>query len=278
MSDRAPSARRGGLRQVVDQPLVGLDPGQPLAGEDRPGTVTEQPFQAGAVPGLDPDLGVQREPSVVLPPEHQLRCLLRQHRATLEQLQHPPPGLLLNTGDGGLGQAGRVKPETLLFRAEHAVDDATVEMQVGVERGTEAVDKRHRTEPRPARRVRTAEAQRRFDLGQENPQHRIDQAGVTMKELAQPLRQREHPLPHRHLGVHMIHPMRGGLGHAPGAAGGADPAALAREGDQEVMPAVRAAHPGEAVGQNAAGQVLAELPLDVGGNGIAVRLATPREV
>jgi len=44
------------------------------------------------------------------------------------------------------------------------------------------------------------------------------------------------------------------------------------------MPAVRAACPGEAVGQDAAGQVLAELPLDVGGDGIAVRLATPREV
>ena len=214
----------------------------------------------------------------MLPPQHQRRRLFRQHRTALEQLQHPPPGLLLDTGDGGLGQAGRVKPETLLFRAEHAVDDAAVEVQVGIERGSETVDKRHRTEPRPARRVRTAEAQRRFDLGQENPQHRIDQAGVTMKELAQPLRQREHPLPHRHLGVHMIHQVRGRLGHAPGAARGTDPAALAGEGDQKVMPAARAARPGEAVGQNAAGQVLAELPLDVGGDGIAVRLATPREV
>ena len=214
----------------------------------------------------------------MLPPQHQRRRLFRQHRTALEQLQHPPPGLLLDTGDGGLGQAGRVKPETLLFRAEHAVDDAAVEVQVGIERRSETVDKRHRTEPGIAGRVGTAQAQRRLHLGEENPQHRIDQTGVTMEEIPQPLRQREHPLPHRHLGEHVIHEVRGRLGHAPGAAGGADPAALAREGDQEVMPAVRAAHPGEAVGQNAAGQVLAELPLDVGGNGIAVRLATPREV
>lgn len=44
------------------------------------------------------------------------------------------------------------------------------------------------------------------------------------------------------------------------------------------MFAAGATRPGEAVGQDAAGQILAKLPLDVGGDGIAVRLATPREV
>ena len=214
----------------------------------------------------------------MLPPQHQRRRVFRQHRAALEQLQHPPQGPLLNAGDSGLGQAGRVKPETLLCRAEQAVDDAAMEMQIGVERRSETVDKRHRTESCFAGRVGTAQAQRRLHLGQKNPQHRVDQAGAVMQEIPQPFRERQDPLPHRRRRVHMIHPMRGGLGHAPGAAGGADPAALAREGDQKVMPAVRAAYPGEAVGQNAAGQVLAELPFDVGGDGIAVRIAGPREV
>ena len=63
-----------------------------------------------------------------------------------------------------------------------------------------------------------------------------------------------------------------------GAAGGADPAALAEEGDQEVMSAAGATRPGEAVGQDAAGQILAKLPLGVGGYGITVRFATPCEV
>ncbi len=44
------------------------------------------------------------------------------------------------------------------------------------------------------------------------------------------------------------------------------------------MPAAGTARSGEVVGQEATGQVLAELAFDVGGDGIAVRLATPRQV
>jgi hypothetical protein len=54
---------------MVDQAFVGLDPGQPLAGEDRPGAVAEQPFQTGPVPRWYPHLGVEGKTAAVLPPE-----------------------------------------------------------------------------------------------------------------------------------------------------------------------------------------------------------------
>ncbi|MCI0535661.1 MAG: hypothetical protein L0Z50_10585 [Verrucomicrobiales bacterium] len=73
-----------GFGQGVDQALIGLDPGQPRADEDRPGAIADQSFQAGAIPSGDSDLGVEGETAAVVPPEHEFRRLLRQHRATLE--------------------------------------------------------------------------------------------------------------------------------------------------------------------------------------------------
>lgn len=64
----------------------------------------------------------------------------------------------------------------------------TLKMQIRIQRRTEAVDKRHRTEPCTDWRVRTTGAERRFDLGEENPQYRIDQTGVVMEKIPQPLR------------------------------------------------------------------------------------------
>ncbi len=94
---------------------------KPLAGEDRSGAIANQSFQSGPIPGGDPDFGVEGETAAVVPPEHELRSLLRQHRAALEQLPHPPPSLPLDPRDGGLVQKSRVKPEALLFRAEEPV-------------------------------------------------------------------------------------------------------------------------------------------------------------
>ena len=91
-------------------------------------------------------------------------------------------------------------------------------MQVGVQRRSEAVDERHRPETRPVGGIGTAGSQRRFDLGEEDPQHRVDQRAVVMDKIAQPFRQRKHPLPHRHLGKHVIHQVCRSLGHAAGGA------------------------------------------------------------
>ena len=57
--------------------------------------------------------------------------------------------------------------------------------------------------------------------------------------------------------------MRGRLDHAPGVARGAYRAAFARKGNQKIVPARPAPGTGEAVGQNAAFEVAAQLPLHV---------------
>jgi len=58
----------------------------------------------------------------------------------------------------------------------------------------------------------------------------------------------------------------GGLDHAARRAGGTDVAILAREGNQEVVTAACAVCAGEAVGQDAALQVLVKGGLDVKGD------------
>ena len=74
----------------------------------------------------------------------------------------------------------------------------------------------------------------------------------------------------------MVYQVRRRLRHAPGAARRAKAAPLATEGDELVVPAVAAAQPQEAVGQDAAfekriellfdelGQTCPGLPLDLG--------------
>jgi hypothetical protein len=74
---------------------------------------------------------------------------------------------------------------------------------------------RDRPEARPVGGIGTTGAQRRFDLGEEDPQHRIHQNRVAMEEVAQPLWDRQHPLSHRHLGNDVIRRVSCGLGHLP---------------------------------------------------------------
>jgi hypothetical protein len=49
-------------------------------------------------------------------------------------------------------------------------------------------------------------------------QHRPDQLGLRGQQHAQRDRQRQHPLPHRHVRDDVVHQVRHGLRHAPPAA------------------------------------------------------------
>jgi hypothetical protein len=88
-----------------------------------------------------------------------------------------------------------------------------------------------------------------------------DWYGVAMEEVAQPLGHRQHPLPHGEAWQDVIRKMRRGFHHAPAVARWADASALARERDQEVVPALPAPRPGKAMGQDAALQIATELPV-----------------
>ena len=73
---------------------------------------------------------------------------------------------------------------------------------------------------------------------------------------------REYPLARRRVGEHVVDEVRGGVGHAPAAARGAETAALATERYELVAQAARAVDAREAVGEQAALEMAAQLALD----------------
>jgi hypothetical protein len=85
--------------------------------------------------------------------------------------------------------------------------------------------------------------------------------GRLVQEGPQPLGHGQHPLPHGEVRDDLVGHSSGHLRHAPCVAGGTDPPTLAGEGREPVMPTVRAPHPREAVGEDAAPQVAAEVAL-----------------
>ncbi len=87
-------------------------------------------------------------------------------------------------------------------------------------------------------------------------QHRRHQQRLRGQQQAQRDRQRQHPLAHRHMRDDVFDQVRGGLRHAPRAARGAEPPALAAEGDELVVAAVGAAQAQETVRQDAADQLI----------------------
>ena len=63
----------------------------------------------------------------------------------------------------------------------------------------------------------------------------------------------EHPLPDGKVWDHLVGQVGRHLRHAARVTGGADPPTLAGEGQEPVVPAIRAAHPRESVGENPPG-------------------------
>jgi hypothetical protein len=93
--------------------------------------------------------------------------------------------------------------------------------------------------------------------------HTAEQHRIAVQEVAQSPGEGDHPLAHWHLREYVLDQVRGGRGHAPGGAGRAQAAALAREGDQEIVAAGAATGAGKATGQDPALEVGSELALDV---------------
>jgi hypothetical protein len=107
---------------------------------------------------------------------------------------------------------------------------------------------------------------------QEDTQHHVEHCLVTLHEVAQSLRDRQHPLAHRQAGKNMIAEVRRRLHHAPRVARGAHAPTFAGEGDEVVVAAVITARAGKAVRKNAAFQVFAESLADIGLGGVVVAL------
>ena len=142
--------------------------------------------------------------------------------------------------------------------------------------GAEALQEGHCAEARTGRCARTGEPQTVLDGAQEDAQHGVESRRVAVEEEAQALGEGHDPLAHGDLREHMINQVGSGLGHAPGGAGGTDAASLAGEGHEKLVAAVGTAGAGEAVGENPAFEVLAQLVLHVGWYRLAVRVGLAR--
>jgi len=148
-----------------------------------------------------------------------------------------------------------------------AVEHERVEVNVAVQRAAEALDEGDGAALRARNLALLARAatQRREDAAHEDAEHGLHQRCVVGEPVAQREGQREHPLAHGHLGQHAIDEVRGGVGHTAAAAGGAEAAALAREGDDAVETAVVTADAHEAVGEDPAAEKPTQLARDEAG-------------
>jgi hypothetical protein len=90
------------------------------------------------------------------------------------------------------------------------------------------------------------------DGANEYAQHRAAQLMIPGEGIAQPVRQRQHPLADGQSAEHAIHQVRGQFGHAPAATRRAEPAALTGKRNQNLALAVGAAKARESLRQEAA--------------------------
>jgi hypothetical protein len=63
----------------------------------RPGTIPDEPFEAGAVGGLDADAPIQTEPTPVIPVEHVLGLEGFQEAVAGKVAEHSPSDRVLET-------------------------------------------------------------------------------------------------------------------------------------------------------------------------------------
>jgi hypothetical protein len=125
-----------------------------------------------------------------------------------------------------------------------------VEVHVEVERVAEALDESHCTALGVSRRRAQGglgpATLRGEDSADEQAHHVAAQRAIVCHAVAKLPGEREHPLPDRHLGQDAIDQVRGRVRHAAPDARWTEPASLAREGDEPIEPAARAAQPEEA--------------------------------
>jgi len=155
------------------------------------------------------------------------------------------------------GPSGRSLCACHFFK--YPIDHTHVKVHRFVQAGAEAVNKGHCADVQVCLvRIGCARAmglQALCNDPQEDAQHHIERGTVALHEVAQALRDGEHPLAHWKAREYVIVQVSCGLHHAPGAARGADTTAFAGEGDKVVVAAVIAAGAGKAVREDAARQL-----------------------
>lgn len=203
---------------------------------------------------MDADGSIDAEAAGALPGEHVVDGVFLEEVAALEEAEDAA----LEDGRECVGVVGGevgglVKADLAVGGlGEDAIEDHEMEVEVGVEGGAEAVEEGDGAELGIGLGAGAAAAQGGADGAEQDPEHGTGEGGVVMEERSDALRDGEHPLADRERRQYVVGEVGGDLDHAPGVAGGADAAALAREGYQSLGAAVETADAGETVGEDPA--------------------------
>src|SRR5438094_9185289 len=175
-----------------------------------------------------------------------------------------PRHLLVARGLGG------VELEAPVFSlGEDAVQEEGVEVDVQLEAAPEALDHRHGAAPPVARAARSAAIEAAHGPSGDH-EHRPAERVIVGEEIAQAVRQREHPLAHGNVRQDVIDEVCGLLRHAAAAAARTKAASFARERHEALEGTALAPNAREASAERAARQELAELSLDEAGEPAAI--------
>jgi len=107
-------------------------------------------------------------------------------------------------------------------------------------------------------------------LAEQHAHHGPAQIVVPRQEVPDPVRYTQHPLTYRHVWEHVIHQMRGPLGHPAPAAARAETAPFAGKSNQAIHAAAVAPKPGEPPGQPPTPEERLKLLLDEARQAVAV--------
>src|SRR5438093_1831049 len=177
-----------------------------------------------------------------------------------------PRHLLVARGLGG------VELEAPVFSlGEDAVQEEGVEVDVQLEAAPEALDHRHGAAPPVAHSPAARSAAIEAEHGPSgDAEHRAAERVIVGEEIAQAVRQREHPLAHGDVRQDVIDEVCGLLRHAAAAAARTKAASFARERHEALEGTALAPNAREASAERAARQELAELSLDEAGEPAAI--------
>jgi hypothetical protein len=169
---------------------------EPLESEGRPGTVSDEPFDALPVITLDADRSVNAEPAGALPSEHAVRIGLVEETVGAEVPEDTALDDALEVEPVmGLKPGGFMEPGlTDGSPREHAVEDDHVIVEVPVEGGAEPVQEADGPELGIPGRAGARVAQGGSDGPKEDLQDGTGDVRVVVQEGAQPLGKAEHPL------------------------------------------------------------------------------------
>ncbi len=144
--------------------MLGAVPAEPFTGERRARAVAQQPFQAGAISGLDAYRSVHGKAAAVVPAGEVVGNLGGQCSMAHGGAQHAGTDLALHGLHRPIVEIRGMKTQRAMrIGRKHAIGEAQMQVSVGVERRTEPLHERDAPAAGGTRRAGAAAAQSGLD-------------------------------------------------------------------------------------------------------------------